>query len=136
MGMSSIDDRDRAVAGLRIPGTWAGDLIIGRTGERAAATLVARTIRLTILLRPAKIRGSLTWDQSMELTRHVALTLATDMPAYLAHRHSLGERPTNENTNGLVGEGLPDKLRKSPAPTPASTPSPANSIDRPRAALG
>ncbi len=56
---------------------------------------------------PAKMRGTLTWDQGTEMTRHAALTLATSMPVYFAHPHSPRERPTNENTNGLIREYLP-----------------------------
>jgi transposase InsO family protein len=94
----------------------------------AAATLVERTSRFTVIPglpggknadglagilidhvngMPAKMRGSLTWDQGTEMARHAALTLATDMPACFAHPHSPRERPANENTNGLIREYLP-----------------------------
>jgi IS30 family transposase len=38
---------------------------------------------------------------------HPALTLATDIPVYFAHAHSLWERGTNENTNGRPREHFP-----------------------------
>jgi IS30 family transposase len=113
LGMVSIDDRDPAVTGRRVPGAWEGDLIIGRAGQSAAATLVERTSRFTVILglpqgkdsagladilighvtgMPDKMRGSLTWDQGTEMARHAALTLATDLPVYFAHPHSPWER--------------------------------------------
>jgi IS30 family transposase len=128
IGMVSIDDRPAEVAGRRVPGAWEGDLLIGRAGKSAAATLAERTSRFTVILglpdgkhaeplagilidtvtaMPDKLRGSLTWDQGTEMARHAALTLATDMPVYFAHPHSPWERPTNENTNGLIREYLP-----------------------------
>jgi IS30 family transposase len=107
--MVSIDDRPAEVAGRRVPGAWEGDLLIGRAGKSAAATLAERTSRFTVILglpdgkqaeplagilidtvnaMPDKLRGSLTWDQGTEMARHAALTLATDMPVYFAHPHS------------------------------------------------
>ncbi len=128
IGMISIDDRDPQAADRRVPGAREGDLVIGAGGKTAAATLAGRTSRFTIICglpdgknadsladilidhvkaMPEKLRGSLTWDQGTEMARHAALTLATDMPVYFAHPHSPWERPTNENTNGLIREYLP-----------------------------
>ncbi len=128
IGMVSIDDRDPAVAGRRVPGAREGDLIIGRAGQSAAATLIERTSRFTVIPglpegknadgladilidhvtgMPGKMRGSLTRDQGTEMARHAALTLAADMPVCFARPHSPWERPTNENTNGLIREYLP-----------------------------
>lgn len=128
IGMVSIDDRPEAASDRRVPGSWEGDLIIGRAGKSAAATLVERTSRYVMICglpdgkkadgladvlidtvhgMPAQVQGALTWDQGTEMARHAALTLATDLPVYFAHPHSPWERPTNENTNGLVREYLP-----------------------------
>lgn len=128
VGMVSIDDRPEALGDRRVPGSWEGDLIIGKGGKTAAATLVERTSRFVILLAlssgkdavgvadtlidrvqdlPRHIRGGLTWDQGSEMARHAQLTVATDMPVYFAHPRSPWERPSNENTNGLIREYLP-----------------------------
>ena len=128
VGMVSIDDRPEALGDRRVPGSWEGDLIIGKGGKSAAATLVERTSRFVILLAltagkdaigvadtliesvndlPRHIRGGLTWDQGSEMARHAELTVATDMPVYFAHPRSPWERPSNENTNGLIREYLP-----------------------------
>lgn len=128
VGMVSIDDRPQSAADRRVPGAWEGDLIIGAAGKSAAATLVERHSRFVIILglpegknadgladvlidrvqdMPAHLRGSLTWDQGTEMARHAALTTATELPVYFAHPHSPWERPSNENTNGLIREYLP-----------------------------
>ena len=127
VGMRSIDARED-VADRRVPGHWEGDLIIGAHGKTAAATLVERTTRFTVILAlpegkdstaladvlienanelPAMMRKTLTWDQGSEMAKHAALTLATAMPVYFAHAHSPWQRGTNENTNGLIREYLP-----------------------------
>ncbi|MHC2186169.1 IS30 family transposase [Rathayibacter agropyri] len=41
------------------------------------------------------------------MARHAQLTLATELPVYFAHPRSPWERPSNENTNGLIREYLP-----------------------------
>jgi hypothetical protein len=96
-----------------------GDLIAGAHGKSAAATLVERTTRFTVILGlehgkdsvaladtliesvldlPAMLRQSLTWDQGSEMARHAHLSLATTLPVYFAHPRSPWERGTNENT--------------------------------------
>ncbi len=126
--MVSIDARDPDAAGRRVPGHWEGDLIIGRAGATAAATLVERTSRYTIILAlpdgkqsegvcdaliesadalPDMMRRTLTWDQGTEMARHAALTVATGIKVYFADPHSPWQRGTNENTNGLIREYLP-----------------------------
>jgi IS30 family transposase len=128
VGMVSIDDRPGEVAQRRVPGHWEGDLIIGKNSKTAAVTLVERTTLFTTILGlprdrtspevtqaiithanslPAMMRGSITWDQGVEMAAHAALTLATNMPVYFAHPRSPWERGLNENTNRLIREYLP-----------------------------
>lgn len=162
VGMSSIDARqdidDRRVPGhdRRVPGHWEGDLTVGAHGRTAAATLVERTTRFTVILAladgkdsehwadtlittadelPVMMRKSLTWDQGSEMAKHAALTLVTAMPVYFAHPRSPWERGTNENTNGLIREYLP-KNTQIPAHQPYLTSIAEELNERPRAVLG
>src|SRR4030095_2297951 len=87
--------------GRAVPGHWEGDLVIGKDGKTAVATLVERTSRFLILAPltgrdslavataviapthglPAQIRRSLTWDCGSEMARHATIT-ATGLPVY------------------------------------------------------
>jgi transposase, IS30 family len=129
VGMRSIDDRPAEVSGRRVPGHWEGDLMIGRGGRSAMATLVERTSRYTVPVAlpagrrdatttcnaligsvtglPQGLVKTLTWDQGSEMAGHAALSLATSVEIYFAHPHSPWERGTNENTNRLLREYFP-----------------------------
>lgn len=156
VGMTSIDARPADAVDRRVPGHWEGDLIIGAAGATAAATLVERTSRFTVILglpegknaaaladtlietvtgMPQLVLGSLTWDQGTEMARHAALTTATKLPVYFADPHSPWQRPTNENTNGLIREYLP-KGTAITAHQPYLTAIADELNDRPRAVLG
>ncbi len=156
VGMVSISERDPEVIDRRVPGHWEGDLVIGKNGASAAITLVERVSRFTAILAlpdgkdsagvadaliehctelPAMMRKSLTWDQGSEMARHAALTLATDLPVYFADPHSPWQRPSNENTNGLIREYLP-KGEVIPTHQPYLTSIAEELNERPRAALG
>jgi IS30 family transposase len=156
IGMVSIDERDPAAADRRVPGHWEGGLVIGQNGASAAITQLERTSRFTTILAlpegkdsagvadaliehttelPAMMRKSLAWDQGSEMARHAALTLATDLKVYFADPHSPWQRPSNENTNGLIREYLP-KGEVIPAHQPYVTFIAEELNERPRAALG
>jgi transposase, IS30 family len=121
-----IDDRPAEATGRAVPGHWEGDLVIGKDGRTAVATLVERTSRFLILVPlagrdsltvgqaviaatgglPDQIRRSLTWDCGAEMARHATIT-ATGLPVYFAHPHSPWERGSNENLNRIVREFFP-----------------------------
>ena len=84
---------------------------------------------------PALMRKSLTWDQGTEMPRHARITLESDMPVHFAHPRSPWERPTNENTNGLIREYLP-KGTIIPAHQPYLDAIAEELNNRPRAVLG
>ncbi|MGQ0572891.1 MAG: IS30 family transposase [Pseudonocardia sp.] len=129
VGMTSIDARPGEVDDRAVPGHWEGDLVIGKAGRSAMATLVERTSRYVVAVAlpagkrdatttanaligsvagmPAALVKTLTWDQGSEMAGHAAFSLATKIDVYFAHAHSPWERGTNENTNGLLREYFP-----------------------------
>jgi transposase, IS30 family len=126
--MVNIVERDEEVEGRRVPGHWEGDLIVGKMNASAIGTLVERTTNYTLLLHlpdghgaeqvtaaiteamaglPATLRRSLTWDQGKELSGHKKVAEATGLKVYFCDPHSPWQRPTSENTNGLLRQYFP-----------------------------
>jgi IS30 family transposase len=126
--MKMIEDRPDDADHRNVAGHWEGDLIIGAFNRSAIGTLVERSTRFTILVHlgegsrahnlrdqlteifnqlPAGLRRSLTWDQGVEMCHHHEIADATGMPVFFCHRGSPWQRPTNENTNGLLRDYFP-----------------------------
>jgi len=128
IAMTMIDQRPAGAAGRSEPGHWEGDLITGASNRSAIGTLVDRASRYTILLHlpgrhtaeavrdalitafwhlPPQLRRSLTWDQGKEMALHAEVTAALGMPVYFCEKASPWQRPSNENTNGLLRQYFP-----------------------------
>jgi len=126
-GAVSIEERPKEVQGRQIPGHWEGDLVMGKGHQSAIGTLVERTTRSIILVPlkaqdapsvrkafekeflriPRQMRRTLTYDNGKEMSEHRDFTKNTKMKVYFAHPFSPWERPTNENSNGLVRDYFP-----------------------------
>lgn len=122
-----IDERPAEVNGRQIPGHWEGDLIMGKDRASAVGTLVERTTRTIILVPlkardattvrkafekefktiPAQMKKTLTYDNGTEMAQHKLFTKNTKVQVYFTHPYSPWERPTNENSNGLVRDYFP-----------------------------
>jgi IS30 family transposase len=130
--MRLLAQRPAEVTERRVPGHWEGDLIIGKygpaSGPSAIGTLVERTSRYLVLVHlphgykapqmrealiaacasiPPAVRKTLTWDQGREMAMHEQTEAATGWRIFFCDPHSPWQRPTNENTNGLLRQYFP-----------------------------
>nr|WP_104527621.1 IS30 family transposase [Blastococcus saxobsidens] len=74
-------------------------------GYGAVAMNAALTASMTRL--PDQLRQTLTWDRGKELSGHAQFALDTGTKVFFADPHSPWQRPTNENTNGLLRQYFP-----------------------------
>jgi IS30 family transposase len=123
-----ISARPAEVTDRAVPGHWEGDLLMGARNQSAIVTLAERTTRFVMLgalpvdrsspevvavvrrllqRLPARLRGSLTWDQGVEMAGYARFRLTDDCPVYFCDPHSPWQRGTNENTNGLLRDYFP-----------------------------
>jgi IS30 family transposase len=127
-GTVNISERPAEAADRAVPGHWEGDLIEGKGGKSQITTLVDRRTRFTMLAAlpdgksapavaaaltpvvaglPDALRRTLTWDQGKEMALHRQIAVAADVDIYFCDPHSPWQRPTNENTNGLLRQYFP-----------------------------
>ena len=74
-------------------------------GYGAVAMNAALTALMTTL--PEQLRKTITWDRGKELSGHATFALETGTKVFFADPHSPWQRPTNENTNGLLRQYFP-----------------------------
>jgi len=125
--MVSVHERPESVLTRQLAGDWEGDLIKGAGNASSVGTLAERKTRYLILTKmkdatadtalssfssglskvPKRMRISMTYDQGKEMARHVELANKLKIKVYFCDPHSPWQRPTNENTNGLIRQYLP-----------------------------
>ena len=127
-GMVNVSARPAQAADRAVPGHWEGDMIDGKAGQSHIGTLVERSTRFTMLVPlpggksaaafagaltpviaglPDALRRSLTWDQGSEMSQHEQIAVAADVKIFFCDPHSPWQRPSNENTNGLLRQYFP-----------------------------
>ena len=117
-----FDPGDRSQAGH-----WEGDVIVGKNQGSAIGTLVERQtwfiwllhlpgrdadslrVAITTALRhlPPTLLRSITWDQGIEMARHIDITAELGTPVYFCDSRSPWQRGSNENANGLLRQYFP-----------------------------
>ena len=123
-----LAERPAKAASRAEPGHWEGDLVIGKANRTAVATLVERTSRHTLVVplpggysapaaaravsaalarQPSHMVKTLTWDQGREMARWADIEKNTAIEVYFCEPRSPWQRPTNEQTNGLLRRWLP-----------------------------
>jgi IS30 family transposase len=127
IGMVSVHERPLDVFTRQLPGDWEGDLIKGAANASCIGTLVERKSRYVTLSKmkncgadaalkgfsralsrvPKTMLKSLTYDQGKEMARHEELARRLKIKVYFCDPHSPWQRPSNENTNGLIRQYLP-----------------------------
>jgi IS30 family transposase len=123
-----ISQRPPEAEDRAVPGHWEGDLLSGSLSRSAIVTLVERSSRFTVLAPlpngraapavreaittaisqlPDQLTKTLTWDRGTEMAEHVQLSIDTGIQVFFCDPRSPWQRPTNENTNGLLRQYLP-----------------------------
>jgi len=123
-----IAERPPEVDDRAVPGHWEGDLILGKAGRSAIATLVERQTRFAMLVRlpqgrtaesvrvalteciqslPEALRRTLTWDQGKEMAEHARFSVDSKVQVFFCDPSSPWQRGTSENTNGLLRQYFP-----------------------------
>lgn len=121
--MINISERPAQRSDRAVPGSWEGDLIIGKGNLSAIGTLVERSSNYTMLVAlpdgykpeqvasaltrkiqqlPEQLRVALTWDQGPEMRDWEKVRIDTGIEIFFCDPKSPWQRGINENTNGLL----------------------------------
>ena len=122
-----LKDQPQDKFSREVPGNWEGDLVVGDENS-GLVTLVERHSRYTLIGRlpsardsqtvidvlktmirslPEALMKTITWDQGPEMAYHSKFTVETGCEVFFCDPHSPWQRPSNENTNGLIRDFYP-----------------------------
>lgn len=126
--ITSVHRRHRIVADRSQAGHLEGDLLIGANNASAVLVTCERVSRKTFLETlphgygaepvamalcrlldqiPPEMRRTLTWDQGREMKYWADVQAVTGTLVYFCDPHAPWQKPTVENTNGILRRWLP-----------------------------
>ena len=126
-GRVGIDQRPPVAGQRQRLGDWEGDTVEGAKGRGALASHVERRSRYLLAVKlsdktaetmaaqtirafrriPRRLRHTLTLDNGKEFARFKRIEDGTGLAVYFADPYAPWQRPTNENTNGLIRQYFP-----------------------------
>lgn len=130
--MVNIADRPAEADDRAVAGRWERDLIIGKANASAIGTLVERTTGYAMLVDlpegykpaqvapalaakiqtlPSALRGSLTWDQGVEMRGWKQVQMATDMAIFFCDPHAPWAAWGQRKHQWAVAAVLPERHR-------------------------
>ena len=129
LNMASIHMRPPEIEDSFLPGHWEGDQIEGARNASAVGTLVERSTLFGALAKMDHATAAAAFtgfgavlnrintqrrlspadDQGREIAQPKRLAEITGIKVYFANPHSLWQRVSNENTNGLLRQYFPKR---------------------------
>ncbi|MCE9643626.1 IS30 family transposase [Candidatus Parcubacteria bacterium] len=126
---ASIEDRPKIVLLRKRVGDWEGDSVESVDRKPGVNTLVERKVGLVFITRladktsaatvdamasrfkdvPERFKKTVTLDNGPENRDWQSIERKIGLRCYSAHSYCSWERPTNENTNGLIRDYFPKK---------------------------
>jgi len=125
----SIDERPKIVLLRKRVGDWEGDSVESKDHKPGVNTLVERKVGLVFITKlrnktakatvdamaqrfkyvPQRLKHTITLDNGFENSDWQSIEERCSIDCFSAHPYSSWERPTNENTNGLIRDFFPKK---------------------------
>ena len=111
-------------------GHWEIDSVVSRKSKSRLGTFVDRKSRFVLITLldngtaeefnygatkkflhiPKNKRKTFTCDNGREFAEHIELSQILELKTYFTDKHAPWQKPTNENTNGLIREFYPKKF--------------------------